>query len=417
MLRYWDKWTGFEGEAMREVVNDFNASQDRIYVDFSSVSNIDRKVMLATAGGVPPDVAGLFSYLVPIYAENNALTPLDNLAADAGIRQENYIDAFWQLCTHRGHLWALPTTPSSDALVWNKKMFREVGLDPERPPRSIAELEEFNAKLTRYRPDGRLQQMGFLPQTPAETGILWAYWFGARYWDGGSRMTLDGPENIAAERWLQSYPDRFGADNLLAFQDGFGNFASPQAPFFAGRTAMELQGVWSYNFIKVYAPADFEWGVAAFPSVDPERLPNVTTVECDVLAIPRGAKHPREAFEFLRYVNSQGPMEKLCMGQLKFSPLRKSSPDFVARHPNPYLAQYVALAKSPHAHSTPKLTVWGECSSELGLADSRVWRGRQDAASALHAAQSRAQLSLDRQRERWDRLSQWMLVAWRQELQ
>jgi hypothetical protein len=30
VLQYWEKWTGFEGDAIRAVVDDFNASQDRI---------------------------------------------------------------------------------------------------------------------------------------------------------------------------------------------------------------------------------------------------------------------------------------------------------------------------------------------------------------------------------------------------
>ena len=36
VIRYWEKWTGFEADAMRVVVNDFNASQDRIFVDYTS---------------------------------------------------------------------------------------------------------------------------------------------------------------------------------------------------------------------------------------------------------------------------------------------------------------------------------------------------------------------------------------------
>ena len=85
---------------------------------------------------------------------------------------------------------------------------------------------------------------------------------------------------------------------------------------------MTNQGPWIYSFIKNYAAPDFEWGVAAFPSADPERLPNVSYADSDVLVIPAGAKHPREAFEFIRYLTKQGPMEKFCLGQRKFSPLR-----------------------------------------------------------------------------------------------
>src|SRR5262245_48566133 len=60
-LEYWDKWSGFEMEAMRAVVNDFNASQQRIFVDFVSVSGISQKTLIATAGGHPPDIAGVWA--------------------------------------------------------------------------------------------------------------------------------------------------------------------------------------------------------------------------------------------------------------------------------------------------------------------------------------------------------------------
>ena len=139
VLEYWEKWTGFEREAMARVVDDFNNSQDKIFVRFLSVSRVDQKMMLATAGGVPPDVVGLWAINLPSYAENNALMPLDYLAKDAGIRQEDYLPVFWKLCSYRNFLWALPSTPSVTALHWNKKMFRDAGLDPEKPPRTIAE--------------------------------------------------------------------------------------------------------------------------------------------------------------------------------------------------------------------------------------------------------------------------------------
>jgi len=91
VIEYWEKWTGFEADAIRTVVDDFNASQDRIYVNYSSVSQIDHKLMLATAGGVPPDVAGVYARMLPVYSENNALTPLDDMAAAAHITRDQYI--------------------------------------------------------------------------------------------------------------------------------------------------------------------------------------------------------------------------------------------------------------------------------------------------------------------------------------
>ncbi|MEI8387124.1 MAG: ABC transporter substrate-binding protein [Verrucomicrobiota bacterium] len=411
-IKYWEKWTGFEADAMRAVVDDFNASQNRIFVEFSSVSQIDRRLMLATAGGVPPDVAGIWGKSLPVYAENNALTPLDRLAAEGGVRRDQYIDIFCQICSYRGHLWALPTTPSSLALVWNKKLFREAGLDPEHPPQSLAELDQFNEKLVKRRPDGSLAAVGFLPAEPGWWNEIWGWWFGGELWDGRNAITANSPENVAAFQWIESYPRRFGVHDLLAFRDGFGNFASPQNPFFTGRVAMVLQGPWIYNFIKNFAPPDFEWGVAPFPSVDPARFQNITQVEADVLVIPAGAKHPKEAFEFIKYVNSQKPMEKLCLGQRKFSPLRECSAEFFQKHPNPHIGEFLALAKSPNARFVPQLTVWSLYSNDMTQAFGRVWTEKANAGESLDEVQQHVQQAFDHQQKRWERISEKLTKEW-----
>jgi len=415
VIRYWEKWTGFEADAMRSVVDDFNASQGRIFVEYSSVSQIDRRLMLATAGGVPPDVAGIWAANLPVYAENNALTPLDGPARERGIHRGAYIPVFWDMCHYRGHLWALPATPASVALIYNKKMFREAGLDPERPPRSIAELEAFNGKLTRRSASGRLQTIGHLPEEPGWWNALWGFWFGGKLLEGDSRVTADSPENLAAYRWVQSYPERFGAENLLAMRDGFGNFASPQNPFFTGRVAMILQGNWIHNFIRNYAPPDFEWGVAAFPSSDPSNPQAVSIVECDILVIPTGAKHPGEAFEFIAYVNTRAPMEKLCLLQQKFSPLRECGPEFFQGHPNPHIRTFLDLAKGPGARTAPAVTTWNEFKSDMGNAVSRIWAGKAPAQDALGDVQKRQQKNLDRRIERWRRIAPAHTKSWREQ--
>jgi len=60
VVDYWEKWSGFEAEAMQSVINDFNRSQDRIEVRFLSISPIDVKLMLAASAGNPPDLAGIW---------------------------------------------------------------------------------------------------------------------------------------------------------------------------------------------------------------------------------------------------------------------------------------------------------------------------------------------------------------------
>src|SRR3954468_11215466 len=58
-IRYWEKWTGFEEEAMRKTVNAFNAKPgNRIFVEYLPVSQVNQKMLLATAGGGPPGGGG-----------------------------------------------------------------------------------------------------------------------------------------------------------------------------------------------------------------------------------------------------------------------------------------------------------------------------------------------------------------------
>ncbi|HCD34003.1 MAG TPA: hypothetical protein DER01_16450, partial [Phycisphaerales bacterium] len=71
ILTYWEKWTGFEAQAMQQIVDDYNQSQQKVYVKMLNVSQIDQKLLLAAAGGNPPDIAGLWSHTINIYAEKS----------------------------------------------------------------------------------------------------------------------------------------------------------------------------------------------------------------------------------------------------------------------------------------------------------------------------------------------------------
>lgn len=434
VVTYWEKWTGFEADAMQEVIDDFNRSQDRIWVDFLSVSQVEQKLLLATAGGNPPDVAGVWSHTITIFAGKGALLPLDRRLEEAGITGEDYHRVYWDLCSFRGFTWALPSTPSALGLHWNKRMFRKAGLDPDRPPRTLEELDRMAEQLTVVevkRPGGRVQvpyleltakekqarefdlvQLGHTPTWPGWWTPLYAYWFGGDLWDGDRVVTADAPQNKAAFEWYASYSEKYGVDNLRRFSSSFGNSQSPQDPFLAEQVAMVLQGVWLFNFIDKYAP-HLEWAAAPFPPSVEAGVPEVTLAECDVLVIPKGAQHPEEAFEFIRYVNQQGPMEKLCLGLRKFSPLRETDPEFNASHPNPYIQVFVDLAGSPHARTVPRMSIWNEYSTELSVAAERIFSHSASVEEALGDVTRRTQEKMDRTLRRWDRIGEEREEQWR----
>lgn len=395
-IRYWEKWTGFEEEAMRKVVNTFNARQNRIHVDMLAVSQVNKKMLLATAGGNPPDVAGVWDYDVVTFADFNALRPLDDYCAPAGIGAEDYLPAYWDLCRHRGRTYALPTTPASVALHWNRRLFREAGLDPDRPPRTLEELDVMSDRLTKRDAAKKITQAGFLQAEPGWWNWGWGFWFGGRLWDGVGRVTLKTPENIQAFTWVKRYSDRYGAKDLSVFQAGFGNFSSPQNAFLAGQVAMVQQGVWMANYIHNNNPS-LDWDAAPFPyPADRPELARSTPVGLDVLVIPTNAKHPNEAWEFIRFVQSQEGMEMLCDGQWKHSPLSSVSPRFYRDHKNKRIKLFYDLAAGPNTFSWPRVGIWREWQDEMKTSFEKIWTNGEPPEKALEYVENRIQPRLTR---------------------
>ena len=425
---YWEKWTGFEGEAMDAVIDDFNyrershAQADSSYapieVEKVTISNVEQKLLIATAGGNPPDLAGNYSFYVAAYADHGALTDLGPLLTEVGFDRSAFIDHYRELGEYRGKTWALPIAPASIALLINKRLFKEAGLDPEKPPITIEELDADAELLTLWEvtlPSGekriergylpgvpasqkRLIQAGFLPGEPGWWSYGWGYFFGGALLAEDGAVTAARPANVQAFEWVASYSKHFGAGVTKRFRSGFGNFSSPQNAFLSGKVAMVLQGVWMHNFIEKYAPG-LQWGAAPFPypAGHPE-LALTTSADADVLVIPKESRHPREAFEFLRYVTSQPVLEKLCLGQQKFTPLKNVSEEFWCVHPNPYIHLFRELGMSKNAFSIPKTGLWNEYNREMSNAVDLIQNLTESPAVALSNVQTKMQAALDRNR-------------------
>jgi multiple sugar transport system substrate-binding protein len=425
-ITYWEKWTGFEGEAMDRVVRLFNARERAraerdpgyrpIEVRQVTISKWEQKLMVAIAGGNPPDVAGTISFLLPAYVDKGAVLDLTDRLRGTGLDETHFAPAYYELGRYRGRMWALPTTPGALALHYNRSLFREAGLDADRPPRTIEELDAFAEKLTKWEvtlPDGSKQvRTGFLPEVPAEQKRLvqagwlpsepglwhwsWGYFFGGKLIDG-DRISAADPGNVRAFEWVASYSRKLGVDKIQRFRGGFGNIASSQNAFLSGKVAMVLQGVWMFNFIEKYGPG-LDWAAAEFPyPADRPDLRGTTDVEADQLIIPRGAAHPDEAFEFLKFVGSQEAMEILCLAQKKHSPLASMSEAFQKQHPHPYVGLFHELSKNPNGFHPPKTGVYNEYLRTLTPAVDEIIALRRPPREALAHVEQRMQKAYNRE--------------------
>lgn len=385
---YWEKWTGDEAKEMRKVVDAFNKSQDRIFVQYLSISGVDTKTMLATAGGNPPDVAGIWLEQIAQFSDAQALTDLSQMAQENGLGPDYYIKSYWDPLSYRGKLWALPSTPASIALHVRPDLVPADVATPATFPKTIEGLDKLVDRISKKKPNGELEMAGFLPGDPGWWNFAWGMYFGGKLFDGAN-LTLDSPEDIRAYKWIESYAKRFGAKEVQSFQSGFGTFASPQDPFMLGKVATEINGVWKGNYIRVYRP-ETKWFAVPFPyPADRPDLEGHSCMSQDVLTIPRGAKHPKEAFDFIKFVQRQDVMEGLCMGHGKNSPLAKVSDKFFNTNPNKFIRLFDSLARSPKAFSAPQIGILGQLRSEMDVAFQEVSTEQKSPVQALHDAQQR----------------------------
>ena len=58
-----------------------------------------------------------------------------------------FFPELWKTVEWEGGIYGVPFNTDTRFFFWNKDHFAEVGLDPEKPPTTWAELEEYALKL------------------------------------------------------------------------------------------------------------------------------------------------------------------------------------------------------------------------------------------------------------------------------
>ncbi len=315
LLTYWDRSSGHEFEARRALIEEFNQIQGRIYVRTLPIGFNTEKLLTSIAGGAPPDLCSLEVAILALLAPQGCFTPLEGrMSGVPALAQEAFFPHAWDGVAFDGHVWGIPTTTDTQCLLWNKGLFRKAGLDPERPPRTLAELEEYAARLTVRDAAGELTQMGFLPWLPWDFSHMWGALFGGTWYDADAGRAVCGrdPAIAATFAWQQGFalnpsggPAKSYAldpERVAAFRSGFGAYQSASNPFYTGKVAMMIEGEWQVTFIPKYAPT-LDWGVAPIPQpegVAPRAYASAVVMD----AIPAGSRHVEEAWAFLRWFYS-----------------------------------------------------------------------------------------------------------------
>jgi multiple sugar transport system substrate-binding protein len=389
-------WTGAgEVAAIESVIADFNASHPDIQITGAGGKiTADEISAQVSAGNAPDMIAFQNSRFIGGFAANGLIQELGPALQKAGIDTSQYAAGAIALNTYNGKLYGLPWLVDAYGLVWNKAEFRDVWLDPEKPPTTIAQLDEYAAKLTKYNTNGSLARAGFIPDDHGNNWGQLVAKLGCTLYDATTKkLTLNSPSCVKFWEWQKSYYDKYNLKgeltNLIASKG-----SEDEDLFYTGKIAMMVSGSWLTG--AAYAPnfaPKLDYGAAPFPAIDPAQYSG-GYVNGNGFAVPKGSKCLDCAVTFWAYLESKGPMVKIAIQNASVpTPVALQNDPTLNAIPN--FGTFIKIANSPVAWSDPTIRDWAGISDALDSAWDTIKSGGQSPKQALDAIVNQFQPGID----------------------
>lgn len=399
-LTFWHTITGEPYKSsIQHIVDEFNKQNPDIEVKAtvvasSAVTDVS-KLLTAVAGGVGPDVYYVDRFTVAQRAVAGVLEPLDSLTTADEIAQlkKAYLPFALDEASWDGKIWALPFDTDTRALYYRRDHFREVGLSG--PPKTIAELDTYAEKLTKKDPSGRFLRIGFVPWLSQGWHYTWGWAFGGEFYNPKTKkLTITDPNIVKSFEWQKSYADKYGIAAIQSFSSAFGSEA--QDPFIMGMISMKVDGDWTLSNLDKFAPKlrwGVDYGVTYIPRPAELAKKPITWAGGWSFGIPKGAKYPKEAFEFLKFICGPVGQKIYTVETLHLPTISGLLNDKDIRGERKH-AFFVDLLK--YAKNRPPLPVGALLWDELTAARDAVINGQKTPLKACQDVEARVQSELDK---------------------
>jgi sn-glycerol 3-phosphate transport system substrate-binding protein len=215
--------------------------------------------------GEPPVMSILLSTDMYTLIDEDAIVPFDELAKTPEDKAwlNSFYPAFMENSRTGGKTWGIPFQRSTIVLYWNKEMFKEAGLDPNRAPQTWNEMLDYAQKLTKRDASGKVTQWGL--QIPSSGFPYWLF----------QALAIQAGQQLMNEAGTEVYYDRPGTIEGLQFwvdlsrkhrvhPEGIVEWGTTPKDFFERKMAM----MWTTtgNLTNVKNNAKFDFGVAMLPA-------------------------------------------------------------------------------------------------------------------------------------------------------
>lgn len=362
-------WTRLAEDQSKALFDAFEAANPDIDLDVEYIpggKNHINKLIASVAAGNAPDMVTLDVVATEAFAGLDELIPLDGILAEhPDLSPEVFPAGPLKTGNVEGVQYAIPFGGSASAVAYNKELFREVGLDPDKPPQTWDEFVNAAMKLTFDRDgDGRIDVYGlqFVPSQPSLATFRWLPYFwmaGGEFIDREAmEFTFDSEAGEQALSFLMDMHLKHGVVPPSAI--GAQASTDTQLEFLQGRVAMILDGSAIIQRVNRDAP-DFELGIMPHPSPTAD-VPHISFAGGDNVAIMSSIDEDKMpvAIEVLKGLTSV-EVQREWFENPVFDPVRRELLDdpFYNEHPQ----RKAFLDAFLNAHEPPRTAHYVECSS------------------------------------------------------
>jgi sn-glycerol 3-phosphate transport system substrate-binding protein len=321
---FWHAMGGKLGEAVQQLVNDFNKSQDKVQVEAVYQGTYDEALQkLKAAGPNGPTMIQVYEIGSRFMIDSGLVTPMQSFIDADNFKTDDFEPNILDYYTFDGKLYSMPFNTSTPLMYYNKNAFKEAGLDPNKPPQTFEEFHEYAKKLTKKQGS----------ETRYGAGIAWYGWFfeqllavqGAHYVDNengrkgrATKAIIDSKEGEAILTWLKSMVDDGSAVNLGR------KTADTQAAFASGRIAMTLDSTSVLSTILNGVGDKFEVGTAFLPRPSGSKGGVIIGGASLWITNLKSEKEQWAAWEFVKWVASPEVQAKWST-LTGYFPIRKSA--------------------------------------------------------------------------------------------
>ena len=346
-------------------------------IELTVIPNEEMVTKLATAvqAGDVPDLVSFDLIFMPDFMRAGFLIDLtDQLNADPN--QAKVAQAFKDLGTYDGKVYGTGFLPDVSILLYNKGLFKEAGLDPEKPPTTLAEIHEAAKKVRALGDD----HYGYY--FSGSCGGCNIFTVAPMMWGSGAHLLPKDGEDAALEgpgvkEVLQLLQDMW-KEGLIPDSAQADNGANFQAVFQTGKLAMQGSGNFAIATLKASNP-EIDFGIAYLPGINPENASSF--VGGDLIAIPKGSKHEDKAREFITWVlTDEAQLEGLAAKNTLVARTDLAENDYYKTEPRYYTtAKAVGIGQTPWVFHFNDM-VNSELSPWLEMLQTAIFEGDIDGA-------------------------------------